>query len=125
SNPGDGEFQELLVGPERQPLYQIIARHVALEWNSNGNCCVVVGATVPEQLSQVRAIIGDLPILIPGVGAQGGDVAATVKAGRDSRGQGMIINSSRGIIFASRGSDFALEARAATEQLHEEIIAAL
>src|SRR5579863_616750 len=121
SNPGSGEFQDLQVGPQQEPLYQVVARHVAQRWNGNGNCSVVVGATYPEELRRVRSLVGDMPILIPGIGAQGGEVAATVKAGQDSRGRGMIINSSRGIIFASRDSDFAQVARKATEHLHAEI----
>src|SRR6266568_1041273 len=121
SNPGSGEFQDMLVGEARDPLYQVVARHVAQSWNENGNCGVVVGATYPAELQKVRAIVGDLPILIPGIGVQGGEIAATVRAGRDSRGWGMIINSSRGIIFASHESDFAQAARTATEWLRTEI----
>ncbi|MGH2495294.1 MAG: orotidine-5'-phosphate decarboxylase [Ktedonobacteraceae bacterium] len=121
SNPGAGEFQDLPVGPQQEPLYMVVARHVARQWNSNGNCAIVVGATYPGELRQARALVGDMPILIPGIGSQGGEVAATVKAGQDSRGQGMIISASRSIIFASRESDFAAAARAATEQLRAEI----
>ena len=121
SNPGAGEFQDLPAGPQQEPLYMVVARHVAQEWNSNGNCAIVAGATYPDELRCARALVGDMPILIPGIGAQGGEVAATVKAGQDSRGWGMIINASRSIIFASRGSDFAVAARAATEQLRAEI----
>ena len=105
SNPGAGEFQDLKVDGE--PLYQIVAKRVARYWNNNKNCAVVVGATYPEELQKVRGLVGDMPILIPGIGKQGGDVEKTVKAGKDSRGWGMIINSSRGIIFASDGPDFA------------------
>ncbi len=126
SNPGSGEFQNLAVGPVQEPLYQVVARHVARDWNAaHGNCALVVGATYPAELRQVRAIAGDMPILIPGVGAQGGDVAATVQAGKDSRGWGMIISSSRSIIFASSGEDFAQAARLATIQLRDMILAAL
>jgi len=121
TNPGAGEFQDLPVGESQEPLYQAIARHVAKTWNTNGNCALVVGATYPEDLKKVRAIVGDMPILIPGIGTQGAEVAATVIAGKDSRGKGMIINSSRGIIFASGGNDFAMCARKATEQLREEV----
>jgi orotidine-5'-phosphate decarboxylase len=121
SNPGSGEFQDLRVGEEREPLYMVVARHVAEEWNANGNCGVVIGATYPEELRRVREIVGNMPILIPGLGAQGGEIAATVLAGKDSRGWGMILNSSRGIIFASKGSDFAEAGRKATEALHSEI----
>ena len=121
SNPGSGEFQDLPIGPAREPLYQVVARHVAQEWNDNGNCALVVGATYPEELRQVRALVGDMPILIPGIGAQGGELAATVAAGKDSRGRGMIINSARGIIFASHDSDFAAAALGAAERLSREI----
>lgn len=121
SNPGASEFQDLHVGDSGEPLYQVVARHVAQTWNTNGNCAVVVGATYPEDLSKVRAIIGDMPVLIPGIGAQGGEIAATVQAGKDSRGWGMIISASRGIIFASKERDFAQAARHATEQLRMEI----
>ena len=121
SNPGSAEFQNLPVGETQEPLYQVVARNVATTWNSNGNCALVVGATYPAELKKVRTIVGDMPILIPGIGAQGGEVAATVIAGKDSRGRGMIINSSRSIIFASQGPDFAQAARKATHQLRAEI----
>jgi orotidine-5'-phosphate decarboxylase len=121
SNPGAGEFQDLLVGDSQEPLYQAVARHVAKAWNTNGNCALVVGATYPEDLKKVRSIVGDMPILIPGIGTQGAEVPATVTAGKDSRGRGMIINSSRSIIFATGGNDFAMYARRATEQLREEV----
>ena len=125
SNPGSGELQDLPVGERAEPLYQVVARYVAQQWNANGNCALVVGATYPTELQQVRALVGDLPFLIPGIGAQGGAVEATVKAARDSHGQGMIINSSRNIIFASPDADFAQAARTATLHLHEEINQAL
>jgi orotidine-5'-phosphate decarboxylase len=80
-----------------------------------------VGATYPSELKRVREIVGNMPLLIPGIGAQGGDVAATVKAGRDSRGWGMIISSSRDIIYASKGEDFAQAARKATLELSTQI----
>lgn len=119
SNPGAGEFQDLPVNGE--PLYRYVARRVAKKWNKNGNCALVVGATYPEELREVREVVEDMPILIPGIGAQGGDVEKTVTAGRDSRGKGMIINSSRGIIFASSGTDFAEAARRETENLRDLI----
>ena len=121
SNPGAGEFQDLPVGPQQEPLYTVVARHVAQDWNGNGNCAIVVGATYPDELRRARALVGDMPILIPGIGTQGGEGAATVLAGQDSRGWGMIISASRSIIFASKGSDFTVAARAATEQLRAEI----
>jgi orotidine-5'-phosphate decarboxylase len=121
SNPSSGEFQDLLVGEAREPLYQVVARNVAQSWNDNENCGLVVGAAYPSELQRVREIVGNLPLLIPGIGAQGGDVAATVKAGQDSRGWGMIISSSRGIIYASPGEDFAQAAREAVLELSAEI----
>ena len=130
SNPGAGEFQDLSVGYESLtnpncthvvPFYQYVARRVAENWNKNGNCAVVVGATYPEELKEVRGIVGDMPILIPGIGAQGGDVEKAVKAGKNSRGQGMIINSSSGIIFASSGADFPEAARRETIKLRDAI----
>lgn len=138
SNPGAGEFQDLhviaSVEDERRwgfpgdnleavpmTLYKNVAYRVAYDWNKNGNCGVVVGATCPEELQEVRDIVGDMPILIPGIGAQGGDVEETVSAGKDSRGRGMIMNSSRGIIFASNGPDFAEAARRETIKLRDRI----
>lgn len=121
SNPGSDEFQNLPIGDRMENLYEVVARNIASTWNANGNVGVVVGATYPKELAVVRRIVGDIPILIPGIGAQGGEVEATVKAGKDSKNQGMIINSSRGIIFASKGEDFAEAARKATEKLHAEI----
>jgi len=109
SNPGSGDFQSLDVGGE--PLFQRVARRV-VEWNAINDCGLVVGGTYPGELADVRAIVGDLPILVPGIGAQGGDVAATVGAGQDSTGFGMVINSSRAILYASNGADFAEAARA-------------
>src|SRR5579885_2833030 len=121
SNPGAGEFQDLPVGEAQEPLYLVVARQVATNWNTNGNCALVVGATYPAELQRVRAVVGDMPILIPGIGAQGGEIAATVDAGKDSRGWGMIISSSRAIIFASKEDDFAQVARKAAEELRMEI----
>lgn len=119
SNPGAGEFQNLPIG--RDSLCNIVARQVAEHWNENGNCAVVVGATYPEDLREIRKIVGDMPILIPGIGSQGGDIEKTVTAGMDSRGQGIIINSSRGVIFASSGPDFAQAARDEVIKLNELI----
>ncbi|MBI2096322.1 MAG: orotidine-5'-phosphate decarboxylase [Candidatus Taylorbacteria bacterium] len=103
------------------PLCKYVALQVSREWNKNGNCALDVGATYPQELREVRGLVGDMPILIPGIGAQGGDVEKTVSAGKDSRGQGMIINSSRGIIFASKGADFAEAARRETVKLRDTI----
>lgn len=119
SNSGAGEFQDLEVNGK--PLYQIVAEHVKKDWNKNGNCAVVVGATYPEELANVRKIVGDMPILVPGVGTQGGNLKETIKNGLDSKNQGLIISSSRGIIFASSKDNFADKAREATEKLHNKI----
>lgn len=119
SNPGSGEFQNLEV--EGKPLYQVLAKNIVDEWNTNGNCGVVVGATYPEELKKVREIVGNMPILIPGIGAQGGDLEASVKNGVTTNKDGIIINSSRGIIYASSGEDFAEAARVETEKLHRQI----
>jgi orotidine-5'-phosphate decarboxylase len=123
SNPGAGEFQDLKL--DGKPLYQHVAQKIASEWNTNDNCAVVVGATYPEELKIVREIIGDMPILIPGIGTQGGDIEKTVKAGQDSRGWGMIISASRSIIYASNGEDFAQKARGEAEKMHKQIQEAL
>jgi orotidine-5'-phosphate decarboxylase len=110
SNPGSGEFQDVLLSTSQsseasakdgKPFYQVIAEHIAREWNTNGNCALVVGATYPTELQTVRAIVGDMPLLIPGVGAQGADVEQTVKAGVDRHGKNAIINASRSVILAS------------------------
>jgi len=98
SNAGGSDLQFLDVGGK--PLYQHVAHLVADKWNSNGQCALVVGATFPNEIAQVRGLIGDMPLLIPGVGAQGGDVESTVKAGRTANGRGMMINSSRAILYA-------------------------
>lgn len=154
SNPGAGEFQDLPVMPSDRdramfmvhnddmtqpvrdgrgvPLYQYVAHRVSAAWNSNSNCGVVVGATYPEQLGLVRSIVGpDMPILIPGIGAQEGDLEASVQMGRSVTGQGMIINNSRGIIFAYakdeayRPDEFDFAARNATMKMDNQIRAAL
>lgn len=98
SNPGAGELQDLMV--EGEPLWRYIARKVATEWNRAGNCAVVMGATAPEQLAETRAVIGDMPILVPGVGAQGGDVVASIQAGMRADKGGLLVNASRSILFA-------------------------
>ncbi len=121
SNPGGGEFQDLAVGAGPERLYEAVARTVAAGWNGNDNCGLVVGATVPGELARVRALAGDMPLLIPGIGAQGGDLRATVAAGRDARGRGMIIAASRAILYASSGEDFASAARAETRRLGDAV----
>ena len=124
SNPGARDFQELDVHPENgggEPLYQHVARTIAEKWNAHGNCLLVVGATFPEELSEVRAIVGDMPLLIPGVGAQGGDVEAVVRHGKTADGTGLIVSSSRAILYASNRDDFAVAAGNAAKALRDEI----
>lgn len=119
SNPGAGEFQDLVVDGE--PLYLRVARNIATKWNTHKNCMLVVGATYPEELVKVREVAPDMTFLVPGIGAQGGDVERTMKAGLNAKKTGMIINSSRGIIFASKGRDFAQKAREEAERLKNQI----
>lgn len=106
SNPGATEFQELMV--DGKPLFEVIAEHV-VNWNENQNLAVVAGATYPEKLKKIREIVGDMPILIPGIGAQGGDIKTAVKAGLNSQNQGIIINSSRAIIFSDNPRQATLD----------------
>jgi orotidine-5'-phosphate decarboxylase len=122
SNPGARDLQDLEVGGH--PLYLVVAERVAREWNGNGNCMLVVGATYPEDLALIRARVGELPFLIPGVGAQGGDVRAAVVGARTPAGGGFVLSSSRGILYASRDEDFALAARRAALDLRAGINAA-
>jgi orotidine-5'-phosphate decarboxylase len=119
SNPGAGDVQDLEVGGRR--LFHVVADIVANRWNSRGNCLLVVGATYPRELAEVREIVGNMPLLVPGVGAQGGDVSQAVQNGQTVAGSGLVISSSRGILYASAGEDFASAARAATEKLRDQI----
>jgi len=113
SNPGGSDLQFLNISPQGEPLYLHLAKLAATQWNGSGQIGLVVGATFPEEISKVRAVVGDMPLLIPGIGAQGGDIEATVKAGSvpGKPGTGMIINSSRAILYASSENDFAQAAR--------------
>ncbi len=123
SNPGAGEFQDLLT--DGVPLYRHVARAVAGDWNAQGNCGLVVGATYPEEMRAIREDVPvEMPILVPGVGAQGGDVVAVVAANRAAGSDAFLIAASRSIIYASSGKDFAEAARAAAESLDAEIRAA-
>jgi orotidine-5'-phosphate decarboxylase len=119
SNPGARDIQDLESNGKK--LYQIVAGKATGEWNYNGNVLLVVGATFPKELSEIRAIVGDMPFLVPGIGAQGGDVESAVRNGKTRNGTGMIINSSRAIIYASNRDDFAKAARKATATLRDEI----
>lgn len=110
SNPGGSDLQFLDVG-NGERLFERVARLTANDWNASGNCALVVGATFPAEIARVRALVGDMPLLVPGIGAQGGDIEATVLAGRTPAGAGLMINSSRAILYASDGKDFADAAR--------------
>lgn len=126
SNPGSNQFQNLQVQAntlgERggRRLFEFVAETV-VQWNAAGNCGLVVGATYPSELASVRRIASELPILVPGVGAQGGDLEEAVRCGVDARGELLLVNSSRAILYASSGDDFAQAARRATERLREAI----
>ena len=123
SGPGSVDFQDLPVGngSSQRPLFEEVALKV-LEWNCRGNAGLVVGATYPQQMQSVRKLCPDMVILAPGVGAQGGDLENTVKYGVNADGEGLIINSSRGIIFASRDKDdFADASRRAAQELRQSI----
>ena len=126
SNPGSADLQDVNIvqDGEEMPLYLSVATSCA-EWNTRGNVGLVVGATVPEQLATVRRLCPAMPLLIPGVGAQGGELEAAIKAGVDQLGRLALINSSRGIIYASRGGDFAEAARQAASTLRNSINAVL
>ena len=119
SNPGGSDLQFLEV--DGSPLYEHVAQLAAGRWNAGGQLALVVGATFPREIERVRALVGDMPLLIPGVGAQGGDVEATVRAGRTAAGTGMLINSSRAIIYAGGGEDFAAAAAAAAQATRDLI----
>ncbi len=118
SNKGASDFQLSLI--EGKPLYEIVAEKV-LSWNEKSNCGLVVGATYPEQLKKIRQIAPGLPFLIPGVGAQAGEIESTIKYGTDNKGELAIINSSRAILYASSGEDFAKAARDETLRLRDSI----
>ena len=119
SNPGAGDLQDLAVDGG-EPVYMRLARSLA-DLSTGGNLGLVVGATAPEQLAAVRQVCPEAPILIPGVGAQGGDLEASVRNGVDAGGRLAIINSGRGIIYASSGPDFAEAARKAAAELRDGI----
>jgi orotidine-5'-phosphate decarboxylase len=120
SNPGSEEFQDLIVNGHK--MYLEVAQNVRDEWNANGNCQLVVGATDPEAMAEIRQLAGDdMVFLVPGLGAQGGEPGPTVKAGLNKASTGLIINSSRDIIYASDGQDFAEAARSAATSARDEI----
>lgn len=119
SNPGGSDLQFLDVGGEK--LFERVARLVATEWNTTGQCALVVGATFPAEIARVREITGTLPLLVPGIGAQGGDIEATVRAGKTLGGTGLMINSSRAILYAGKDEAFGAAARQIAQETRDAI----
>jgi len=120
SNPGGSDLQ-FIEDAQGTPLYLRVASLVADHWDRDGQCGLVVGATFPAEIAKVRARVGDMPLLIPGIGAQGGSVPDTVQAGRDGRAAGMMINSSRAILYAGGGEDWREAAAAAARATRDAI----
>jgi len=121
SNSGSGELQALPLRDGGESVAMRVAALAADRWNHNGNLALVVGATWPDEVLAVRQRVGDMPLLIPGIGAQGGDLEAVLRAGVDSHGYGLMINASRSIIHASEKGDFAAAAASQATQLVEQI----
>ena len=119
SNPNSGDLQNLV--SDGIPLYEHVALLVRDKWNSSGNAALVVGATYPEELKRLRQLCPELPFLVPGVGAQGGDVEKVVRFGCDADRRGIMVNSSRGIIFAGKDENFAAASREAAMKLRDLI----
>jgi orotidine-5'-phosphate decarboxylase len=122
SNSGSGEFQSKMVNGTS--LYKHVAIAAASKWRDIGETALVMGATYPQELAEVRGIVGDMPFLVPGIGAQGGDIVSAVRAGRNEEGTGLIINSSRAVLYASNGEDFAQASRAVAIDTRDAIRAA-
>ena len=120
SNKGAKEIQELKL-ENGMELYKHVAALISGPWNYNGNTMLVAGATFPQELGEIRRIVGTTPLLVPGIGAQGGDLEGVLKYGLTEDKTGLVINSSRGIIYASSGSDFAEKAAAACRELKDAI----
>jgi orotidine-5'-phosphate decarboxylase len=123
SNPGGSDLQALMV--DKRPLYLHVAQLVSQQWNQTGQCGLVVGATFPQEIAQVRDCVGpDMPLLVPGIGAQGGDIRATCEAGCNSTGTGMMINSSRAILYASDREDWREKSAQVAQSTRNHISAA-
>lgn len=122
SNPGAPNFQDLPVQSDAgvRPLYEVVAER-AKSWDRHRNVGLVVGATYPDEMRRLRVLCPDMPMLVPGIGAQRGSLQDAVRAGIDARGRGMLISASRGVTYASKGADFAAAARAAALKLRDEI----
>lgn len=119
SNPGGDDLQSLIVedgAGTGRPLYAHVAKLAAERWSHLGDLALVVGATYPTELADVRSIVGDLPLLVPGIGAQGGDASAVTEYGSRADGRGLVVSSSRAILYASDDDDFAEAARAEAER---------
>jgi len=119
SNPGSADFQNRLI--DGKPLFMLIAEKAENQWNTNGNVCIVVGATYPQEMKSIRAAAPSVTFLVPGIGAQGGDIISVMKNGVNAQGDGLIINSSRAIIHASSSMDFAEKAREAAIKQRDSI----
>ncbi|MEE4297799.1 MAG: orotidine-5'-phosphate decarboxylase [Pseudomonadales bacterium] len=118
SNASGRELQDV---PEDRPLFERVARLASERWNDRRNVMLVAGATQPQELARIRELAPGLPLLVPGIGAQGGDVDAVVAAGRDASGGGLVVSSSRAILYASDGSDFAAAARAEAQRTRDAL----
>ena len=121
SNPGGSEIQNVKTA-DGAPIYEVVARKAAVEWNSNGNVLLVAGATHPDEIRRIRDIVGGMTLLIPGIGAQGGEISAMIES---ARGGGVIISSSRAVNYAGSGADFAATARTAARGTRDAINTAL
>lgn len=124
SNPGGSDLQFLNLA-NGTPLYLHVARMIAEQWDKHQQCGLVVGATYPNEIARIRKEVGDMPLLIPGIGAQGGDINQTVAAGKNSQNQGMLINSARAILYASAEDDWLQAAQKMAQQTHQAIQQAL
>ncbi|MEX2225764.1 MAG: orotidine-5'-phosphate decarboxylase [Dehalococcoidia bacterium] len=122
SNPGAADLQDLQVQSDggAMPLYEAVALK-ARSWDKHANVGLVVGATYPGEMQRIRELCPEMPFLVPGIGAQSGELAASVRAGVDARGRGLLISASRGVTYASRGSDFADAARREAVRLRDAI----
>lgn len=123
SNPGAGEFQDLQVKSKNKhiPLYEIVAETVVNNWNINGNCMLVVGATYPRELARVRKIAGDMIILVPGVGAQGGEIREVLRSGLNSNKRGLLINVGRAILYQDNPKEVAAKAKYFRDEINSLI----
>ncbi len=119
SNPGAADLQDLTLSDGR-PLYEAVAEK-AREWNEHGNVGLVMGTTWPQELERVRSLCPDMTFLMPGIGAQGGDLGSSVRAALDSRGGGLIVSASRQVLYAAKGRDYAKAARRAAQELRDQI----